>query len=448
MQARYGTYMLTSKTYILSFIISILTVSLGHNAAYAEQPQQMPAPSDAIANQLTNLLRSITGAPAKKKAVEFQRTRLVIELERSAKFEVFSLVNPNRVVLQLPSMRTRVPVVEKSSKSLITSIRGGQSGLNQTRIIINVASPVIVEKAGVIPASKGRGAQLSLDIVPTKIRKSFAMSPGGLKGSFQLGGAALQPPVPRQAAHPSVDSPRSHKHVIVIDPGHGGHDSGARKHGVQEKDVVLAFSRKLRDKLEGTGRYKVLMTRSEDVFVTLKERRAFAERHKAALFISIHADYAKSKASGATIYSLRKSVAKALKKSTKKKLARRNLLTRDELKTLKAAKISSNPNTLHKILEDLAFRDVEATQFQTNEFTDIVIRHMGKTTDMRSRPHQTAAFRVLKTATMPAVLIELAYVSNRRDARRLKSEAWRKKVSSSIARAVDRYFADVKRLPM
>jgi len=426
-----------------------LTLFMG--ALNANAQENMPKASNAIADQLTKLLQSIAGTPSSPPKSKFKRTRMVIELERKAKYKVFSLVSPNRVVLQLPTMRTKLPIVEPQTTdkptTLITAVRSGKSGPGQTRVIFNVAAPVIVENAQMKSLPNGKGAQLTLDIVPSDIRKEI-VNAESLASGFSLGGARVKPPMPQAAAKPKDIELRSHKHIIVLDPGHGGQDSGAKKHGVKEKNVVLAFALKLREHLNATGRYKVLMTRSSDEFITLSNRRKFAERHKAALFISIHADYAKSQASGATIYSLRKSVAEALKKSTKRNVARRTLLTAKERQNLKNLKLASSAKTLGSILEDLAQRDVEATAFQTNKFTETVIRHMGQTTTMRSRPHRTAAFRVLKTATMPAVLIELAYVSNRNDARRLKSVEWRTKVSTSIARAVDRYFAGVQRLPL
>lgn len=428
--------------------IIIFTVVTGYTSTNAQQ--FMSNPSDKLASQLTKLLQTFTKSSLVKP--RYQRSRIVIELERKVKFEVFSLVNPNRVVIQLPSMRMSYPEIKKSSHSkkefLITDIRGGESGHNKNRIIISVAAPVIVENASISHSDNGRGAQLVLDLVPTKIRKKFLVSRNKIDFRFDRGRQRLQPPVPQKATISRFSPPSFHKHIIVLDPGHGGYDPGAQKYGVLEKKVVLAFALKLRDQLNATGRYKVLMTRSTDVFVKLNERRKFAERHRASLFISVHADYARSKASGATIYSLRANVAKALKRSTQKKGLKSDLLTFREREALRNSQLSPGANTLHTILEDLALRDVEATQFQTNKFTEIVVHHMGTATDMRKWPHQTAAFKVLKTATMPAVLIELAYISNRRDAHRLESEEWRRKVSNSIVRAVDGYFSDVKRLPM
>ena len=380
--------------------------------------------------------------------MRYKRTRLVIGLERESEFEVFSLVRPNRVVLELPTMRMNVPAIQDNVKgSLIKTVRGGASGKGRTRIVVNVAAPVVVEHAYVAPAANGRPPQLRMDIVPAKHRNAKAAQPDfKATRTASLGGFGLQPPVPRQAANPREQREQSYKPVIVIDPGHGGRDSGAKKHGVLEKNAVLSFGLQLREILQATGRYKVLMTRDKDVFVTLGNRRKFAEQRKANLFISIHADYARSKASGATIYSLRKRVADRLKRSAKKQVAR-NVLSKTELSAIH--KVSAgNGSAVRNMLADLAQREVNVTDFNTNMFSQTVIRHMGKSTDMRRRPHQSAAFKVLRTAKMPAVLIELAYVSNRRDARRLKSKSWRNKVSTSIAKAVDNYFANAARFPM
>jgi len=435
-------------------ILVALLVSVSASRDAMAQQGAMPQTSSSVADQFTKLLRSITGARAPRKAPEYKRTRFVMELERAAHFEVFSLVNPNRVVLQLPSMRMRLPAVPRqknsTTPSLVTTIRGGKSGPKLTRIVIGVATPVVVENAYVVPRADGGKAELRLDIVPTEVRSSFATARAGLRigGSSSLGGSGLQPPVPRKAATLNQRKKRTHKYLIVVDPGHGGHDSGAKKNGIQEKDVVLAFGKMLRDKLAATGHYRVVMTRDTDRFIKLRARREFAERRKADLFISVHADYARSNASGATIYSLRKRVAERLKRSAKRQVSRADLLSRKELNVLKASPASANAGALRKILTDLAWRDVEHTRFQTEQFSQTVIKYMGQSTAMRQRPHQSAAFRVLKTATMPAVLIELAYVSNRRDARRLTSRSWRNKVSGSIVTAVENYFANAQRLPM
>jgi N-acetylmuramoyl-L-alanine amidase len=234
--------------------------------------------------------------------------------------------------------------------------------------------------------------------------------------------------------------------VIVIDPGHGGDDTGATRHGTVEKDVVLAFSLKLRDKLQSTGRYKVLLTRETDTFVELNARREFAERQLASLFVAVHADYAQSNARGATIYSLRDSVASSLQRSARGEVSE-HVLSDQEITALKNS--DGDVSAVKAILSDLARREVDMTRDRTSVFVKSVIEFMGESTGLKDNPDRSAAFVVLKSAKVPSILIELGYVTNEADAQLLKSERWREKVSSSIVTAIENYFShQLARLPM
>ena len=210
---------------------------------------------------------------------------------------------------------------------------------------------------------------------------------------------------------------------------------------------MLAFSLILRDQLKATGRYNVLMTRENDTFVDLDERRDFAERHKAALFMAIHADYAGSKASGATIYSLRDSVASELQRSAAGEVMQ-NVLSDKEIQAIRRVEVADT-NVVRGFLADLAQREVAMTHERTNVFARSMIEFMGDATPMMNNPDRSAAFRVLKTAKVPSVLVELAYVTNKQDAANLRSDAWRRKVAASIVTAVDNYFSHiVTRVPL
>ena len=190
-----------------------------------------------------------------------------------------------------------------------------------------------------------------------------------------------------------------------------------------------------------------MMTRDTDTFVPLDDRRDFGENNKAALFIAIHADYAGASARGATIYSLRDSVANDLKRSAKGEVAQ-NILSDREIKALPSSD-AADRSAVTGILADLAQTEVQVTKTRTSLFSQAVIANMGASTTMMNNPDRSAAFRVLKTAKVPAVLIELAYVSNKEDAARLKSTEWRSSVAASIVNAVDNYFANqVARFPM
>jgi len=414
------------------------------------QPASAPAPAAPGGTSSVQAVAAASAAPIETAVAKLgERTRFVIGLERPVQFQVFSLNNPNRVIVELPDIRLQLPNHSGDKPAgLVQSFRAGLSAPGRSRVVIDVTMPVIVESAKIEPSKDGKNQHLALEIAPVDLVKPI----GGrrvqkpLEQPFGLGASGVQPPLPKPAEKPKVRAAKAFKPVIVIDPGHGGHDSGAQKFGTIEKDVVLAFGKVLRDKLEATGRYKVMMTRDTDRFVELDERRDFGERNNAALFIAVHADYASTSARGATIYSLRDSVARDLKRSAKDSVAEKVLSTR-EIEKVKAA--SGDVDAIKSILSDLAGREVEATKDRTNVFTRTVIEEMGASTNMRDDLDQQAAFRVLKTAQFPSVLIELAYVSNRQDAQNLKSDTWRDRVADSIAAAVENYFGQqVARLPM
>ncbi len=376
------------------------------------------------------------------------RTRFLIGMDRSVTFTVQSLTNPNRVIIELPDVALRLPEMPGGGPvGLVQSFRAGHSGPGKTRIVIDVVKPVVVENSRITKDASGKAFNLALEIVSTETvvksaRKAFKTKP------YSLGAAGLQPPIPRPAKRPELGEDDRYKPTIVIDPGHGGEDTGAVKNGAVEKDVVLAFAKVLRDKIVSTGRYRVLMTRDTDRFIPLDERREFGERNKAALFIAVHADYATTKARGATIYSLRENVANSLKRSAKGQVSG-NVLSAKEVSAVKDASSAADVSTVRNILADLAQREVESTRERTSLFSRSVIEHMGETTSLRNKPDQQAAFRVLKTAQFPSVLIELAYVTNKEDAALLKSDAWREKVADSISTAVENYFShQMARLPM
>ncbi len=401
------------------------------------------APESAKATQV-NLAVPSRKAPDGTLGGDLARTRFLIGLDHSVEFQVFSLANPNRVIVELPEIALKLPNDPGGEAvGLVRSFRAGMSAPGKARVVIDVTQPVIVESAKVVPTKDGKSHHLALEIVPVVPAKK-------MPAPYSLGAAGLQPPLPLPATRPDVKAAKAFKPVIVIDPGHGGHDSGAKKNGAVEKDVVLAFSKVLRDKLEKTGRYKIVLTREKDVFVELGDRVSFAERNKANLFIAVHADYSgeNSGARGATIYSLRESVAKALERSAKGEVSE-NVLSGAEVEKVKKTSVDGDFAAVKKILADLAGRDLDLTSERTSIFSRSVIEFMGTSTGLRNEPDQQAGFRVLKTAQFPSVLIELAYVTNKEDAALLQSDAWRDKVADSIMTAVENYFSSgIALLPM
>jgi N-acetylmuramoyl-L-alanine amidase len=426
-----------------------LNVGLAHAEPGAPAPEAeiaataaVPAKADAAPGSVEKTATDHTG-----------RTRFVVGLERAAVYQVKALSTQNRVLIDIWDTKLQLPAdLGPSPVGVISSFRAGLSGVGKSRIILDVTGPVVIESTKIEKTPNGKGHRLALEIVSTAAmaapaaataKKQFKSAP------FALGAAGLMPPMPQPAVRPEERAAKAFKPIIVIDPGHGGHDSGAMKNGAVEKDVVLAFSKILREKLEQTGRYKVMMTRDSDVFVELSDRVRYGEKHQANLFIAVHADYATTKASGATIYSLRESVAKGLKSSAKGSITK-SVLSGSEIEAVKNSPASDyDAGAVKNILGDLASREVNATSERTSIFSRSIVEYMGGSTNMREKPDQQAAFRVLKTAQFPSVLIELAYVTNKQDAANLNSDAWRSKVADSIQTAVDNYFSQqIARLPM
>ena len=400
------------------------------------------------AQQLVSAPTSYKIKPSEKAPppkIETTRTRFIVNLERHVDFEVSSLTHPNRVLVDLPEVRLVLPdAIGDTPVGLIKSFRHGVSAPGKSRVIIDVTGPVVIEKTEIEKGPDGKSAKLTIDIVSASeataaIEASAAMRAGALG----LGATGLQPPVPRPAISPQVRAAGSYKPVIVIDPGHGGDDSGATRFGTVEKNVVLSFSLKLREKLNATGRYKVLMTRDTDTFIPLEERREFAERNQAALFMAIHADYtARASARGATIYSLRPQMADTLRRSAQGGVDDSVLSGKDAALVQKA---NGDVGTVRSMLADLARQELDLTRERTSVFVRSVINFMGGSTNLMDNPDRGAAFVVLKTAKMPSILIELGYITNAEDAHQLKSDQWRDKVSGSIVTAVDSYFTQLPR---
>ena len=402
----------------------VVSLTLLASAASAQQPGHRQPVSPA---------KSAAAPKAAAPEAGSTRTRFIIGLERAAdarEIKVSALANPSRVLIDLPLMRLDLPNPPgETPVGVVKSFQAGLSAPGRVRVVIDVTGPVVIEKSAVEKAPGGTSDRLVLDIVA-----AAEVTGAAAPGARATGGAGLQPPVPKPAQRRASGS---YKPVIVVDPGHGGEDSGARKFGTVEKDIVLSFSLKLRDKLAATGAYKVLMTRDRDVFIPLDERRSFAERNQAALFIAIHADYTdRASARGATIYSLRPQVADVLRRSAEAEM-RDSVLSGKQVALAK--QVDADVDALRGILAEKARDLIERNQVRTSVFARSVIDFVGSTTNLMENPDRSAAFVVLKTAKVPAILLELGYITNHQDAEQLNSDKWRDKVSASVVTAVNQY---------
>ncbi len=357
-----------------------------------------------------------------------RETRLIMDVTRTIGVRAFTLADPYRVVVDIPQTIFQLPPnVGEAGRGLIKAYRFGLVMAGGSRIVIDVNKPVRIEKAQVLEARDGQPARLVVDLSATD-REAF-MRHLAMDRTASRANEAIRQSV-GATEKPSGDS----RPLIVIDPGHGGPDTGTKAGGgeILEKDVVLGFSTILRDQLEKSGRYRVVMTRTDDTFIPLAERVRFARQREAQLFVSIHADALPKSGGdvqGATIYTLSDTASDA--EAAK--------LAEDENRSdiIAGIDLAKEPGDVADILLDLAHRE---TKTFSHAFARLLIGEMRNTVRLHKKPLKSAGFVVLKAPDVPSVLIELGYMTNKQDLKLLTSDAWRGKAAETMAQAVDQFF--------
>jgi N-acetylmuramoyl-L-alanine amidase len=352
-----------------------------------------------------------------------KQTRFVVDLSQKVDIRAFTLANPYRVVVDMPQVIFHLPArLGERGRGLVKAFRFGLVMPGGSRIVLDAAGPVRVDKAFVVDPTDGLPARLVLDLVAID-RDTFMRA------------AALD----NRAREPErkIDrEPRANgdtRPLVVLDPGHGGIDTGTRApSGEQEKALVLDFSLMLRDKLEKTGKYRVVMTRTDDSFVPLADRVRFARQRQAALFISIHCDALARRdggAEGATVYTLSEHASDAE--------AARLAESENKADVIAGVDLSAEPDDIADILIDLAQRE---TKNFSAQFARTMVGELKGAARMHKNPLRAAGFRVLTAPDVPSVLVELGYVSSRQDLKQLVSDNWRSKAGDSIVQAVNTFF--------
>ena len=355
------------------------------------------------------------------------KTRFVMEMSERPRYRVFTLADPFRVVIDLPELQwvpgQGVPGVRGG---LISAMRFGLFAPGTSRVVLDVSAPVRVKRVFLITPKAGYPYRFVVDMVPVSREDFFAAARGGAVVS--------DPPLaPTQSALAAPPKPKTDERpTIVIDPGHGGIDPGARSiTGVDEKTIALIYARELKRQLEASGHYRVHLTREKDIFIRLRDRIAIAERMEGELLISLHANNHDSpKIRGVSIYSLSEKASDAEAEALAAKENKADIIAGIDL--------SDQTETVSKILIDLAQRE---TMNLSKQFANTLVGEVGKVTKLLGNTHRSAGFAVLKSATVPSVLIEIGYLSNRAEERLLRSRKHRTRVTGAILKAIEAYFA-------
>ena len=355
------------------------------------------------------------------------QTTYILDISSATKIRIITLSNPYRVLVDLWDHRFERSVRgERTGQGLVLVSRYGQLAARVARTILTTKGPVHVE-AAFVRARTGRSPpRLKVHLTPTD------------HASFIAGRTYLAPPV--LAADKAARGKDGNKPVIIIDPGHGGKDSGAvGARGTQEKNINFSFSKALRSRLEATGRYTVHLTREGDGFLKLPWR-VFSARMRVggkasrSLFISIHADsvpagFGKS-TQGASVYIF-------TEKPTDKEILQ---LVKSENHHEDGAMAELQKAQLQAMESAIAVTESKR-RYLSALFAKDLLSELGKETGLRWPHPREANFTVLTIPEVPSILLELGYISNLREEKLLGSQAWREKMAEAVARAIETYFA-------
>jgi len=246
--------------------------------------------------------------------------------------------------------------------------------------------------------------------------------------------SAAIPPRPSRLSLPAVQGVRrADAPLIVIDAGHGGHDPGSSSQSGDEleKNVALKIARAIRDELVESGKFRVALTRSDDRFLVLQERREIARQLHADLFISVHCDSApNSSARGASIYTL--------SETSSDRVAAALAARENKADVINGIDLSRESNDVSSILIDLAQRETLNT---SSVFATELQRELSPLIGLKPTFHKFAGLMVLKAPDVPSVLLETGYISNDDDLALLTSEEYRHKIATGVRRAAEAHFA-------
>ena len=396
------------------FALAGLVATLGLGLPSAGHAAAASAPQDA---QTVMLGARVVG--------DNHRTRFVADLSRKVGSTVFTLADPYRIVVDLPSVHFDLPALAGSTgRGLISSFRYGTISPGKSRIVIDLTGSVKIDRDFTLDPADGQPARLVIDAVPTD-RATF-LAETHVYAEQQLKEMAKEAPPPAPVVR------KDGRRIICIDPGHGGIDPGTHSaSGILEKNVTLTFSKVLGELLTKTGRYQVVYTRQDDSYVSLAGRVAIARRNNADLLVSIHANwYPSPSISGTTVYTV------SDKASDKMAAALAN--SENQSDALAGVDTSAaDSDQVKNILIDLTRRE---TQNFGVVFARNLVKELGKTDHMFKVPHKEASFRVLEAPDIPSVLIELGYLTNPIDEKHMEEPSWRKETAELMVEAIDDYF--------
>lgn len=352
------------------------------------------------------------------------RLSLSMDFDTAPVFSYHYVDQPPRLIIDLPKTVFTVPDAQVKPQGMVKAIRYGTMSEGQARMVLTLSEPVKVIRSEPRPTPGGKGVTLVLEgerVTATAFRELVAAQTWA-----------------EQQAHAPSSQPNllsspvdGDTFLVAVDAGHGGIDTGATSQDGKtiEKEITLQFARALAEELNSRPGLKAFLTRDKDEFISLSRRVAIARERKANLFISLHADKLRqADIRGATVYTISDRASDTLSAS----LAERENLS-DELAGLA---VSDEPEEVADILLDLTRRETQAFAVT---FAESIIESFRGQVELINNPHRSAGFIVLGAPEIPSVLLELGFLSNRKDVQELTDPARQKLIARLLGEAIAEY---------
>jgi N-acetylmuramoyl-L-alanine amidase len=360
-------------------------------------------------------------------------TRVFFDLDRKVEFSTFYMARPDRIVIDAPPLLFRFAEADAlSPRGLVSFRQYGAITKERSRIVLSLAHPAKVGAMTLEEIEPGGKFRLVLDLkriareeFDATLEKQRELV--GTSGAVVTKGDRVRKPQPAK---------QEGRFTVVIDPGHGGIDSGAvGKNGTEEKNLTLALARLVKAEVAAAGPYDVLLTRDEDVFMSLRDRVSFFRRNGADLVISIHADSLRlAQFRGASIYTL--------SETASDRIAHELAESENMADIVGGVDASPEDDEIPGILAEFTSRETDRFSLT---FSSALVTELGKGIQLVKNPQRHASFAVLKAPEVPGVLLELGYLSNEEDEKLLLDPQWQRTTASLVARAVHNFF--LPRLP-
>jgi N-acetylmuramoyl-L-alanine amidase len=347
-------------------------------------------------------------------------TRLTLESTTSLEYSIFSIKDPERLVLDLETNELSPALAELAGKvaaedPYVQGLRVARNRPGVVRLVLDLKAevrPLIFA----LPPIADYGHRLVLDIHPL-----IAIDPlAALLAETEKRRPAQKPGVARLA-------------TIVIDPGHGGEDPGAiGRRGSREKDITLNIARRLKALVDGESNMRALLTRDGDYFLPLGARVEKARAVKADLLVSIHADaFKRPNVRGSSVFALSD-------KRASSELARALAKEQNEADLIGGVPVKGMDNHLRLTLRDLS---QTATIDHSLRLGNSVLKRLGSVNELHKPTVEQASFAVLTAYDVPSILVETAFISNPQEERRLNDEAYQDKLARAILEGIKEYIA-------